>query len=121
MGHRTIPQFCEDEGISRYMADHLINTGQLAYLPIGKRKHVPDGAWEDYVKRSTIQPCQDEAQDQNSSGSKSANAFTSSGPRTAAESSAQRARKINETLKHNSQTSCTKGKNHPGLVIQGTF
>lgn len=121
MGHRTIPQFCKEEGVSRYMADRLIADGDLAYFTLRSRKLIPNGAWEEYIQRKTVTPCQDEIMDQDLDGSKNAKSGISSGQKTGAAVSAALALSCVNRLKSNLQNGLEKDNEQTAHVIQGKF
>ncbi len=121
MVHRTIPQFCKDEGLSRYQVDRLIAKGDLTYFPLGSRKLIPDGAWEEYIQRKMVQPCQDETKDLDSAGSKKGSATTLSGPKMGAAVSAALAQRTVEKLKSSLQSGSASDNAPKGHVIQAKF
>ena len=99
MADKSIQQFCESYGLSRYAVNSLIAQGNLAYFWMGKRKYIPDGAWEEFKERNMVLPCQDATTDQDFDFSKNVSATTSSGPKVAAAVSAALARQIAKKLK----------------------
>lgn len=118
MGHRTIPQFCREKRLSRYQVNRLLANGELTYFPLGSRKLIPAGAWEDYKQRKMVQPCQDETKVPGYAGSKRGYASTLSGPKTDAAVSVALALRTVKKLKLNSRNG-SKNDNVPsGHVIQ---
>ena len=76
----------------------LLNEGQLDYVLIGCRKHIPQGAWERFVQERTIK-CLDVTKAPASSGSRNGSAGTSSGPTADAAASEALAREHASKLK----------------------
>ena len=99
MAHKSIRQFCERYDLSRYAVNILIAQGNLAYFLVGKRKYIPEGAWEEYLERKMLLPCQDATTDQGYGFSKNVSVTTLSGQKANAAASAALARRTATKLR----------------------
>jgi excisionase family DNA binding protein len=99
----------------------LIRTGRLAHTMVGKRVMIPRDAIEQFIVNNTtntVTPCRDETKDHASTGTATASAGTSPGPKEAAAGSAARALRIAQSLKSPSPNSCTKPDEPAARVIR---
>ena len=78
----TPKQLAERVGLAKTAVTRLIADGLLPFVPVGKRKRIPPGAWEEYLAKHTVRTCRDGTTARSSSSMTSAAAFTSSGPKT---------------------------------------
>jgi hypothetical protein len=113
----TLKQLASRIGISERQARHLVNSGRLEHVRIGRRTYVPQGAWARFIANNTVTACQDETKDHDYGGSRSGNAFTSLGPSTAAVASARLARLTATKLKSSSRNGCSDEDAEQAQVI----
>ncbi len=65
----TPKQLAARVGLSERKIRHLIATGQLEYVPIGCRIHIPRSAWPRFLNAAKrVKPWQDETRDPSSDG-----------------------------------------------------
>jgi hypothetical protein len=102
---RTIPQFCKEEGLTRYQVDLLVREGRIEHVQVGSRKMIPDGAYQRFIADNTVKACRVETKVLVSASSTSGEPSTSSGLKMVAAGSAARARQTAERLKSLSRTS----------------
>jgi excisionase family DNA binding protein len=103
----TPKQLAERVGLKERHIRHLISTHQIEHIWIGRRVHIPAGAFTRFLEAKKVEPCHDETKDPVYVGSKSASASTSTGPNMAAAASAQLARQTANKLKSSSQNGCS--------------
>lgn len=104
-------------GLAESAIKRLIDDGLLAFIPVGLRRRIPPGAWEDYLATHTVKSCRDAMKVQGFASSTSAAVSTSSGQRTAGAASAAQARQMAMKLRSNSRSSCTATRESSGRVI----
>jgi len=101
----TPKQLAARVGISERQVRYLIDAGELEFVRIGCRVHVPIKAFPRFLAKK-VTSWQDETRDHASAGSTDASASMSCGQSMAAAASAQRARRAANKLKRSSQTGC---------------
>jgi excisionase family DNA binding protein len=95
----SVDQAAKVMGLTQPQVRALIRTRRLGHVMVGRRAFVPKSAIPRFIANNTVQPCHDAIPDPVSASSKSADAFTSAGPKLAAAGSAARARQIANKLK----------------------
>lgn len=114
---RTPKQLADDEGLSVYQVGRLLEDKRLAFIEIGSRRLIPDGAWEQFLAEETVKPCRDETPGHASASSTSAGAITSFGQSADAAASAALARQTAKQLKSSSRGSCASAGTAQAHVI----
>src|SRR5215207_5307949 len=102
---RTLTQFAADERLPIGRVRALVNDQKLAHVLIGKRAHIPDGAWERYIADNMVEPCRVETPVPASASSNGVAPSTSHGLTAAAAGSARRVQAIADKLKSRSPSS----------------
>ena len=99
----TPKQLAARVGLTERQVRHLITSGQIEYVEIGKRILLPVTAFANFLAAKKVKPCHAETKDHASAGSPSAMVSTSAGPNTAAAASAALARQTAHKLKSSSR------------------
>jgi hypothetical protein len=113
------PKQCAERvgGVSEWQIRRLMADGKLAYVPVGGRKLIRVGAFEEFVEKNEVKPWHDEVRGLNSAGSISAGSTTSRGQSAAAAASAQLARLNASKLKSSLRNGSKPDLVPPGRVI----
>ncbi|WP_419797721.1 MAG: helix-turn-helix domain-containing protein [Terasakiella sp.] len=101
----TINQFAEMYGFTRYQVEALIRKKEIRHIRVLNKVMIPPGAFEEFVQRRTVEPCQEQAEGPSVSQIRNEMApSTSFGLKMAAAGSAAQARKILMKRSCSSQT-----------------
>jgi len=107
----TPKQLAERVGVSERQIRNLIRNGELEYVKIGSRIHLPLDAWHDFIQRKRQRQWRDETKDHDSGGIATEPRGTSAGQKTAAAASARLAQQAAKKLKSSLQSGCkSEGK-----------
>jgi excisionase family DNA binding protein len=115
----TVKQFAERTGFAESTVRQFVNERRIRHVRIGRRFLIPEGAFEEFIARNTVEvdPCQDETKGQSCNFETVGTPTTSPGQRVVAAASARQARQIGSLLKRGSQNSSADGGARAGLVI----
>lgn len=114
----TPKQLAQRVGLTVGKVRSLIAGGQLEFVMIGSRIHVPTDAFPRFLENQRGIRCQEETKGPACDGSLSGGAFTSLGPNTAAAASARQALQIASKLKRPSENGSRPAGAEAGRVIR---
>lgn len=114
---RSLKQFQEQEALSRYQVELLLQDG-LEHVLIGSRKMIPEGAFERFTCERTVKACRDPEKGPASGFIENERATTFIGAKTVAAGSARRALQIANALKSSSRNGSSPDKESPGRVVR---
>jgi excisionase family DNA binding protein len=113
----TPKQLAARVGLRERQIRSLIDSGKLEFVMIGKRVHIPDGAFERFIEENRVTKCQDETKVPNFNGAKLAEPITSCGPSTVAVAGARLVRQTANKLKSSSRNGCKQEPANKAQVI----
>ena len=117
----TPKQLAKRVGISEGQVRQLLRTGQLGYVMIGSRFHIPMDEWPRFIAATRGRLCHVETKVRDCGTSTGIAAITSPGLSAAAAASAQQARLTAAKLKLSSRNGCSAGAAETGPVIPLRF